>query len=112
MKAQRTLTARQREVMIMAGSEIEPVVQGTVQAYDGGGHDIMPYVPGIQHFDVPDYVVIRPPETGGVIQDRWSKIMTPFRAVAHGFLWITLYWWRTAILLATLAGIVVTFKMT
>lgn len=94
----------------MAG-EIEPRVQGSVQPYDGTGHDLMPHVPAIQRFDVPDYVVIRPPETGGAIQDRWSKIVTPTRAVAHAYLWITLYWWRFAILVATVAAVIITFRL-
>lgn len=93
--------------------EIARTTRGTVEPYHGGpdGDELLPYAPMVtQSFEVPDYVSLRPPETGG-LQDGWSKIMTPFRFVALSFLWITFYWWRTALLVAVVLMIVTLLKM-
>lgn len=95
--------------------EIARTTRGTVEPYAGGpeGDELLPYpyspiTP--QSFDVPDYVVLRPPDTGKV-QAEWAKIMVPFRFVALAFLWITYFWWRFAILIALVLMITVLFRM-
>lgn len=93
--------------------EIARTTRGTVEPYAGGpeGDELLPYSPITpQSFDVPDYVVLRPPDTGKV-QAEWAKIMVPFRFVALAFLWVTMYWWRFAILIAVILMITVLFRM-
>lgn len=96
--------------------EIEPTARGSVEPYkpnaSTNGDDVpVPYVPmqNSGRYDVPDYLEIRPPaETE--FQELWSKIVTPLRALAHAFLWITLYWWRVAILIITIVLIILVIK--
>jgi hypothetical protein len=93
--------------------EIARTTRGTVEPYAGGpeGDELLPYSPITpQSFDVPDFVALRPPDTGK-FQAKWAAIMMPFRWLALAFLWITFYWWRTAILIALVLMIVVLFRM-
>lgn len=98
----------------MSRREVEPrtdQVQGTVTPYDGTGDvDPMSYHVPPTHFEVPEYVSLRPAEYTK-IDETWSKIISGPRAVALAFLWITYRWHRVAILLATIAAIVITFKV-
>ena len=90
----------------------EETARGTVEPYRGGragtaghGTDLVPYVPTHAGRRAPDYTVIRP-HTEGLWQAGWSRFITPYRAFLHFQLWMTLTWWRPAILLAVIIGIV------
>lgn len=64
----------------------------------------------VQHIEHREWSVIRPPDTGKV-QAQWSKLITPVRALAIGFLFLTLYWWRFAIAVLIVVTIVTLWRM-
>lgn len=80
----------------------------TIEPYDGDFSDIIPG--GFQSFEHHDWAVVRPPEAGK-IQQHWSKLVTPVRALAIGILWLTLYWWRVAIAVSIVATIIILWGM-
>lgn len=82
---------------------------GTVEPYQD---DDMPewFGTGTYQNVTPDWHVVRPPSTGK-FQDGWAKVVMPFRAIAVGFLWLTLYWWRTALALAAVLALVLMLTM-
>lgn len=61
-----------------------------------------PYWPANYHqpsVELPDWAQIRPPaHPDSDIQKIWSSVMMPLRAIAIAFLWVTLHWWRAALL--------------
>lgn len=101
----------------MAG-EIEKV-RGTVHPYGtavgGSSNDpdtFVPYQGGMlpmAHHD-PE-MAVRPPETGSKVQDKWAKnpVVIAIRGTCRAILWITAYWWRTAIAAAGALMIVIIF---
>jgi len=93
----------------MARGEMEETARGTVEPYQGGagghGQDLVPYVPTVSRKRAPDYMAIRP-HTDGWGQAGWSRFITPYRAFLHFQLWMTLTWWRPAIMLAVIIGVV------
>lgn len=112
MEPRAKLERNAREGWHMA-KEIARTTRGTVEPYMGGpeGDELMPYFPMTpQSFDVPGYVALRPPDTGK-FQEKWAKAVLPLRFVALALLWVTFYWWRTAILFAVVLMIVVLFRM-
>lgn len=95
--------------------EIEPTARGSVEPYKSGssssGNDVpVPYVPmqSSGRYDAPDYVDLRPP-ADTELQEWWSKIVTPFRALALAFLWLTFAWWRFAIFIVFITTIILVF---
>lgn len=95
----------------MARGEVVQYTNGTtVQPYQDG--DDMPdwFGTGTYQNEVPDWHVVRPPDTGKV-QTQWAKVVMPFRAMAVGFLWLTLYWYRTALALGAVSALVILFVM-
>jgi hypothetical protein len=50
---------------------------------------------------------IRPPALSGTLQEKWAKAVSPFRAMAFGFLWLTWHWARTAALTVVLTLIII-----
>lgn len=90
--------------------EIERHVRGRVEPYNGvEPGELLPYVPSGQFVDRQDYTVARPPANTR-IQEKWSKVITPYRRTLLFRLWITYTWWRPAILfliLATIATLII-----
>lgn len=78
---------------------------GTIEPYDTGG-DLLPYVPSKGRKDRDDYLALRPPDNG-VIQAKWATIITPYRASLHFRLWISLTWWRVAIMVILVLAVVI-----
>lgn len=90
------------------------VAPAAIQPYDGSPDDFAPYIGsgGTWHASgTPYYLALRPPETGGPIQDRWVRVITPLRAPALAWLWLTVYWWRPAILAGLVIALVTLFRM-
>lgn len=93
--------------------EVEKVRPGLVRPHDSSYEEaafVVPYSGGVQ-FGTPDFTAIRPPETGGKIQDVWARnpIIISLRAVSRGFLWTTEFWWRTAIPIAVGVALLILF---
>src|ERR1044072_6499537 len=95
--------------------EIEPTARGSVEPYKSGssssGNAVpVAYVPTQRcgRDDAPDDVVLpRPADTE--LQEWWSKCLTPFRAPALAFLWLTFAWWRFAIFIVFITTIILLF---
>jgi hypothetical protein len=65
-----------------------------------GSVPVAPYQPRYPIDNVPDWAVARPPfDPDSKIQLWWSRLLTLPRALAIGFLLVTVNWWRSAILL-------------
>lgn len=76
-----------------------------IEPYQDDVIDVPEWYVGTYRHDVQDWHAVRPPETGK-FQTGWSKAVMPLRAVALAFLWLTLYWWRTALALAAVLALV------
>ena len=87
---------------------LHEVSGATIEPYSGDVPDIAPA--GFQSFEHHEWSVLRPPDTGK-IQAQWSKLVTPVRALAIGFLWLTLYVWRFATAVLVIAMIVTLWRM-
>jgi len=97
-----------RQAWNMASQEMEP--------YRGSGVPDVPdaYMPPwYQAPEIttrPEWTELRPPyREESDIERRWSTVMMVPRAMALGFLWITYTWYRTALLLVTVALIWIVF---
>ncbi|GIH51928.1 hypothetical protein SAMN05421833_108210 [Microbispora rosea] len=89
------------------------VAPAAIRPYDEPD-DFAPYIGsgGTWHANgTPDYLALRPPETGCPIQDRWVRVITPLRAPALAWLWLTAYWWRPAILAGLVIALVTLYRM-
>lgn len=92
--------------------DVEKVRPGLIREINDGDGDhtafVVPYHGAIGS---PDFTAIRPPETGGRVQDAWARnpIVLVLRAKWRGQLWLTEFWWRSAILLALLGALVLLF---
>lgn len=93
----------------MAHSEDRESVSGQIEPYHGGptADDLVPYVPR-SRYDAPSYLDLHPIEDGP-IQEKWAKIITPYRATLHFRLFMTERWYRVAIAIFVLAMIAVFF---
>jgi hypothetical protein len=55
----------------------------------------------------PEWTMARPPYREDSGMERvWSVVLTPVRAIALMFLWMTYQWWRTALVLGTIVGVI------
>ncbi len=94
--------------------DVEPKVYGRVSRLDGtdAGGGMAPFVPytGPMTNGGTSYRV-RPPETGSKWQDAWSRnwIVIAFRSKWISQLWITDFWWRSAILAALIVALITLF---
>lgn len=64
-------------------------------------------IPTGSHLDRDFVTQITPPALAGTIQEKWAKVVTPFRALAFFFLWITWHWARSAALVLFLILILI-----
>lgn len=62
--------------------------------------DVPAWYQPVEHVEhVPDWMELRPPyRPDSELEHGWSVALTPFRAVALVFLWITYRWYRCALL--------------
>ena len=94
-----------------AQAPIRHTTRGTVTPYHGDDDvDPMSYHVPPTHYEAWEWVSLRPVEYTK-IDEVWSKWITPLRAPALAWLWITYRWHRVAILLATIAAVILTFKL-
>lgn len=85
--------------------EVERHTGAVVQPYQGTDPtDLLPHVPNSSTYDRPDWTELRPPANSR-IQELWSKLATPFRAIMLFGLWLSYAWWRVAVFWLTLGTI-------
>ncbi len=93
--------------------DMEPYRPGSIQPVEPGSEPstFVPYAGSGFQIGTPDFTMIRPPETGGRIQDGWARnpLVLAFRAMCRSGLWLTEFWWRPAILFAIIAALVTIF---
>ena len=91
-------------------TESRAISAHSIRPFDGHAGGLAPYVPTGGTVRVPDHLALRPPETGSRIQDQWSRLITPLRAPALAWLWLTAYWWRPAILTGLVVALVTLWR--
>jgi hypothetical protein len=80
--------------------DIEPVRSAVARPVAPAGPEWSPepqLITPNQHLQVWEWASqVRPPALAGTVQEKWSQIVSPIRAVLLGGLWLTWHWARFA----------------